>query len=743
MASISPTTLSCPKSTHTSNNAYCKLTITSITQTGGATNQTTINYKITVEGTPWVYLHGIYVTLGGVVLFEQYKNVVGEWTAGQVIKSGSVTFNNASDGSLTLKAYMKQLFYYGYSSSRWSSSSYTEEASTNMVCSQIPRYATSNQSLNSKTETTIKMNWSSDNTVDYLWYSKDNGSNWTGIDVTDGTSGTYTISGLSANTTYKIKTRVRRKDSQLTTDSSALSVTTYDYPYITSVGTTDLTIGNSQTLTLYNPLSRSVTVDMYKDSVSGAQLYTGTTSDTSITFTPTDSTLYASIPNTTSGKCVYSVIYSNVSTKTTSGAYTYLLKGTETPSFSTFTYKDTNSTVTNVTGNDQVLVNGLSTLQVEISSANKMVAKNSATAKNYVMSIDNLSKTVDYSTSDITAIIGTVTSSGTKRLNIRAYDSRNLSTLAYKDITVYDYAKPVINASITRLNNFEAQTTIKISGTYTKLTIGDVDKNTITNVQYRYRESGDTWSNWATLTTTVTSGKFSCSDVILSLDNAKSFEFEIQAIDKLQTTTNTSTLDIGQAVFFISSNKRTCYINNEEVATLNKLYPVGSIYMSVNNTDPSELFGGTWEQITGRFLYASDTSKTVGGGTTTESGGSGTSGGTSLSVANIPSHTHSIPALSGTAKSAGAHTHDTKLTKAVWAGGGTSDSYCVVDSVNNKTITNKTTTSAGAHTHTVTTTANTSGGTGSGTAHTHSIPAHTHTQTLPPYFTVYCWYRIA
>ena len=33
-------------------------------------------------------------------------------------------------------------------------------------------------------------------------------------------------------------------------------------------------------------------------------------------------------------------------------------------------------------------------------------------------------------------------------------------------------------------------------------------------------------------------------------------------------------------------------------------YPVGSIYMSVNSTDPGTLFGGTWERITGKFLLA-------------------------------------------------------------------------------------------------------------------------------------------
>ena len=31
-------------------------------------------------------------------------------------------------------------------------------------------------------------------------------------------------------------------------------------------------------------------------------------------------------------------------------------------------------------------------------------------------------------------------------------------------------------------------------------------------------------------------------------------------------------------------------------------YPIGSIYMSVNNTSPAELFGGSWEKLKDKFL---------------------------------------------------------------------------------------------------------------------------------------------
>ena len=64
------------------------------------------------------------------------------------------------------------------------------------------------------------------------------------------------------------------------------------------------------------------------------------------------------------------------------------------------------------------------------------------------------------------------------------------------------------------------------------------------------------------------------------------------------------------------------------------LYPVGSIYMSVNSTNPSNYFGGTWEQIKDRFLLAC--------GSTYSNGSTGGEATHTLTVNEIPSHNHPI-----------------------------------------------------------------------------------------------------
>ena len=78
---------------------------------------------------------------------------------------------------------------------------------------------------------------------------------------------------------------------------------------------------------------------------------------------------------------------------------------------------------------------------------------------------------------------------------------------------------------------------------------------------------------------------------------------------------------------------------------LNKVYPVGSIYMSVVNVSPASFLGGTWQAIEqGRMLMAA--------GSSWQAGTTGGNAYHTLTIAELPAHNHSA-----TETAAGGHTH--------------------------------------------------------------------------------------
>lgn len=72
-----------------------------------------------------------------------------------------------------------------------------------------------------------------------------------------------------------------------------------------------------------------------------------------------------------------------------------------------------------------------------------------------------------------------------------------------------------------------------------------------------------------------------------------------------------------------------------KTSLLNFCYPIGSLYWSSKNTNPATLFGGTWVQIKDKFILAC--------GDTYTNGATGGSSTVTLTVNQIPSHSHTGP----------------------------------------------------------------------------------------------------
>lgn len=87
-------------------------------------------------------------------------------------------------------------------------------------------------------------------------------------------------------------------------------------------------------------------------------------------------------------------------------------------------------------------------------------------------------------------------------------------------------------------------------------------------------------------------------------------------------------------------------MNNPIQAVMDAIYPVGSVYMSLNSSMPPLLAAGrTWEAVTGDYVLKTTTTET--GGTYNTAGDTGSH---TLTIDEIPSHTHVYYGWYGTAQ---------------------------------------------------------------------------------------------
>lgn len=177
----------------------------------------------------------------------------------------------SAGGAITIASGDKNIWHDANGNkSIYCSANYTQSSSAyytpgNMSCggwtdlTYIPRYANITQhSVSAKTINTVSIHWEADSGVN-AWQHSINGGAWN--DCNGGN--TYVISNLNPNTTYYIRTRIRRSDSGLWTESSNISVTTHDIAKIISCDSV-LKIGSNLNVTYNNPANASVQVGIFK-----------------------------------------------------------------------------------------------------------------------------------------------------------------------------------------------------------------------------------------------------------------------------------------------------------------------------------------------------------------------------------------------------------------------------------------------------------------------------------------------
>ena len=168
-----------------------------------------------------------------------------------------------------------------------------------------------------------------------------------------------------------------------------------------------------------------------------------------------------------------------------------------------------------------------------------------------------------------------------------------------------------------------------------------------------------------------------------------------RVVDNLQTQTNERT------------NAPSIHAVREAIkSNWLSIYPIGSIYMSVNTLDPSVIFGGTWVQVKDKFLLAS--------GDTFANGETGGEINHTLTVSETPAHTHNV--VGGTVPVSGRYVNYATVDVSFGSGTGEAKTASYI----------------------------TEGGTGvdiEGTAQ--SVGGGAAHNNMPPYLSVNVWYRTA
>ena len=460
-----------------------------------------------------------------------------------LLKTYTVRVNHNSNGTKTGVA----LSAYWRFSGTYSGTSITSiTASTTIDLDAIDRTApTVTCSISNITANSFKIAATSSATADQWFYSLDDGGSSTLFSSTAGTSASTTVTGLSPNTTYYVRAMVRKKSNQVYGETSSVTVKTLGGAIINSCPTITAdatTVTFKPNVTVYDA-SYSYYLSIYNGSTEylalSARTWSKGTADRTITLSQTERAdlldAMASIKSFTATiKVVTKSGTTQIGSTSSCTCTVQTTSANSAPTMTSFSYKDSRSATSTLTGNDQLFIQGYSYLYVTPGVA---TAKNGASIVKYAATCNGVTNS---NTTGAAINLYEVSKSGTVDVVVTATDSRGYTVSSTQQITVIPYAKPkVSNISLRRTNDIEAEMQLTFNGSISPITVSGTQKNSLLYVQYRYKlTSASSYGSYTSILSSVTQSgtSFSFSNLELcSLDANSSYDFHIYIRDQLNT----------------------------------------------------------------------------------------------------------------------------------------------------------------------------------------------------------------